>query len=72
MSKTFTKEEVATAKSDGQAAGEAKGVKSATKNALEQVKAEIDRVKASDLSKPEQKAAIAHLKNLQGSLKAPF
>ncbi|QKW95616.1 hypothetical protein AXL3_63 [Stenotrophomonas phage vB_SmaS-AXL_3] len=72
MAKTFTKEDVATAKTEGQTAGEAKGAKAATKNAVEQLKAEIDRVKASDLSKPEQKAAIAALKNAQAAIKSPI
>jgi hypothetical protein len=44
--------------------------KSAQKSAQDQLKAEIDRVKASDLSKPEQKAAIAALKNVSAGLKS--
>lgn len=72
MAKTFTKDEVKSAEEAAHAKGEAKGAKAATKNAGEQLKAEIERVKASDLGKAEQKAAIAHLKNLQGTLKAPF
>lgn len=72
MAKTFTKEDVNNAKADGQNAGEAKGVKTAKKSAIEQVNAEIARVKQSDLSKAEQKAAINHLKAVAASIKSPI
>lgn len=44
--------------------------KEAVKDAGAKVKAEIDRINASDLSKPEKKAAIAALKNVQTALKS--
>lgn len=47
-------------------------IKDTTKNAVDQVKAEIERIKSSDLSKAEQKAALTALKNVQQSIKAPF
>lgn len=70
--KTFTKEDVTAATAKAAATAEAKTTKVVTKTAQEQLKAEIDRVKQSDLSKPEQKAAIAALKNVQASLKSPI
>lgn len=68
MAKTITNEDVA--KAEEKAAG--KATKTATKNAGDQVKAEIERVKASDLGKAEKKAALAHLKNVQAALKSPI
>lgn len=72
MAKTFTKEEVKDLEAAAQAKGEAKGQKAGTKNAADQLKAEIDRVKASDLGKAEKKAAIAHLQSALSAVKSPI
>lgn len=48
----------------------ATAAKTATKTAQEQLKAEIERVKGSDLSNAEKKIAIASLKNVQTGLKS--
>lgn len=72
MAKTFTKEELQTAEAAASSKGEGKGQKAATKNAAEQIKAEIDRVKASDLGKAEKKAAIAALQNALSAVKSPI
>ena len=68
MAKALTNEDVEKATSKATD----KATKTATKNAGDQVKAEIERVKASDLGKSEKKAAIAHLKNVQSALKSPI
>lgn len=72
MAKTFTKDEVKDLESAAQAKGEAKGQKAGTKNAVDQLKAEIDRVKASDLGKTEKKAAIASLQAALSAVKSPI
>lgn len=46
--------------------------KTEAKRAQDQLKAEIDRVNASDLGKTEKKAAIAALKNVGAGLKSPI
>lgn len=71
MAKTFTKEDLANAVAAAKDKGYNQGAKAAAKNAVDQLKAEIDRVKQSDLSKTEQKAAIAALKNAAAAVKSP-
>jgi hypothetical protein len=46
--------------------------KAAIKSAVAHVDAQIERVKASDLGKSEQKAAIAHLKTVKANIKTPL
>jgi len=50
----------------------AKATKDANKNAVDQVKAELERVKNSDLGKAEKKAATAHLKSVLAAIKSPL
>lgn len=50
----------------------ATAVKEVKKSTQDQLKAEIDRVNQSDLSKPEKKAAIQALKNVQAAAKSPI
>lgn len=68
MAKELTSEDVARA--EAKAAGVA--TKGVTKSVNAQLKAEMDRVKASDLGKTEKKAALATLKNVQAALKSPI
>lgn len=68
MAKPITTEDVA--KAEQKAAD--KAVKQTQKTTADKIKAQIDRVKASDLGKAEQKAAIQHLKDLQADLKSPL
>jgi hypothetical protein len=72
MAKTFTKDEVADKVDEALAKGEEKGRKAGTKHAVDQLKAEIGRVKQSDLGKAEQKAAINALKAAAAAVKSPF
>ena len=72
MAKTFAKEDVKAAEQAAQSKGEVKGQKAGTKNAVDQLKAEIDRVKASDLGKTEKKAAIASLQAALAAIKSPI
>lgn len=72
MAKTYTKEDVKELESVAQAKGEVKGQKAGTKNAIDRLKAEIDRVKASDLGKAEKRAAIAALQNALSAVKSPI
>lgn len=72
MAKVITKEDLANATATAKDKGYTQGAKAATKNAVDQLKAEIARVKQSDLSKAEQKAAIAALKNAAAAVKSPI
>lgn len=72
MAKSYTKEEVSAKVETASASAEVKGVKSATKHSVTQLKAEIERTKASDLGKSEKKAAIAALKNSIQAINSPF
>lgn len=72
MAKQLTNEDVATAASKAASKAEAKGTKTAMKSATDKVKAQIDRVKASDLGKAEKKAAVAALQATLVDLKTPL
>lgn len=66
MPKQLTSDDVAKAADKAAAAA----TKTATRDATQKITAEADRIKNSDLSRPEKKAALAALSNVKTAIKS--